>query len=221
MPNLPPRYVTGLDLGQTREFTAIAVLEKTWRWESGNVRQSHYALRHLDRLPPGTAYTAIRDQLAERFNQKPLAGTHLAIDHTGVGKAVLDLFRDDPVNAEIHPITVTAGATAVYGEGTWLVPKKDLVGELQVLLQSRRWRIAPELEHADTLVRELQNFQIKVTPTANDAVTLWREGRDDDLVLAVAIAAWAGEKYLRNESDGMPYVIELSPERSWWRHGFR
>jgi hypothetical protein len=217
-----PRCVTGLDLGQGRDCTAIAILERSQRTPSGNTRGPwfvHYDLRFLERIPAGTPYAAIRDQLSERFGKTPLAGTYLAIDHTGVGKAILELFRDDEVDAKVVPITVTAGASAVYGEGTWLVPKKDLVGELQVLLQGRRFHFPPTMPFADMLMKELLNFQVKLTPTANDAITLWREGRDDDLVLATAIAVWAGEKFLKHSGDRGPYVLETRPSFSNWRGG--
>src|SRR4029079_4449270 len=105
----------------------------------------------------------------------------------------------------------------VYVEGDWLIPKKDLVGELQVLLQGRRLHLASGLTHADDLVKELTNFRIKLTPTANDLVTTWREGRHDDLVLAVAIAAWAGEKNLRHSVDGSSFVTGPVPGHVAWR----
>jgi hypothetical protein len=76
------------------------------------------------------------------------------------------------------------------------VPKKELVSTLQVLLQARRIRVAPSLPGAQTLVRELQNFKKKF-PAVSDPFEAWREGPHDDLVLAVAIAAWLGERGLR------------------------
>jgi hypothetical protein len=101
------RFVTGLDLGQASEFTALAILERTERSVTESERgpwQSHYDVVHLERLPIGTSYGAIRDQLTKRFDEEPLLGSHLAIDHTGVGKAVPNLFRDDQVAAEVHPV---------------------------------------------------------------------------------------------------------------------
>ena len=50
---------------------------------------------------------------------------------------------------------------------------------------------APALTHAQTLERELQNFQVKINlDTAHDSYGAWREGSHDDLVLAVALALW-------------------------------
>jgi len=54
---------------------------------------------------------------------------------------------------------------------------------------------ADSLEHAQTLVIELQQFQLKTVPMTPDALLEWRERPHDDLALAVAIAAWQAELY--------------------------
>ena len=47
------------------------------------------------------------------------------------------------------------------------------------------------------LVRELAAFQLKVSAAAKEELDAWREGAHDDLVLAVAVAAWLGEQAMR------------------------
>ncbi len=74
------------------------------------------------------------------------------------------------------------------------MPKRNLVSIVQVALQTDRLKIAPELPAAQTLVRELQNFQRKTTDAANDTYGAWREGTHDDLVLAVALGLYVGKK---------------------------
>ncbi len=50
---------------------------------------------------------------------------------------------------------------------------------------------------ADTLKRELLTFRVKINiATSHDSYDAWREGDHDDLVLAVAMACWCGERYL-------------------------
>jgi hypothetical protein len=44
-----------------------------------------------------------------------------------------------------------------------------------------------------TLADELQHFRLKTLPTTEDALE-WRERPHDDLVFAVAVAAWQGER---------------------------
>jgi hypothetical protein len=72
------------------------------------------------------------------------------------------------------------------------VPKRNLVSTVQVYLQGKRLKIASRLDLADTLTRELQNFQVKITDAANDTYGAWREGSHDDLVLSASLALWAG-----------------------------
>ncbi len=76
------------------------------------------------------------------------------------------------------------------------VPKRDLIGVTQVLLQSGRLKIAAALPEAAQLTKELLNFKVKIDPqTAHDSYSAWREGIHDDLVLALSLACWMGERY--------------------------
>ncbi len=64
---------------------------------------------------------------------------------------------------------------------------------------------------AATLTRELLAFQVKISAeTAHDSYGAWREGAHDDLVLAVALALWAGE---RQEVRGRPFSAAVGGER--------
>jgi hypothetical protein len=47
------------------------------------------------------------------------------------------------------------------------------------------------------LAKELAAFQVKVSESAEMEMDAWRQGAHDDLVLAVAIAAWLGEHAMR------------------------
>jgi hypothetical protein len=195
-----PCYVTGLDLGPAQEFTAIAVLERTRLpalGESGR-SENHFAVRHLERLPPGTPFPEIGGILAKRFANPPLARSNLAVDITAVGKPVLDLLRRAKIQAYIRPITVTAGhESSDDGRGGWLVPRIELVSSTQILLQSRRLKVSQGLPETPMLVQELMNFKAKAQTASGDTYEAWREGPHDDLVLAVAIAAWVGERVMR------------------------
>jgi hypothetical protein len=76
------------------------------------------------------------------------------------------------------------------------VQERALDSTILVLLKYRRRTIPAALPLADALTAELENVraEIKLT-TGHDtygAGANWRE-RDDDLVLAVALAAWIGE----------------------------
>jgi hypothetical protein len=188
--------VAGLDLGQAQEFTALAVLEcpRTADPRSDEEAVHSYAVRHLERFPLGTPYTAIAGRVEGLFAGSPLRQSTLAVDATAVGKPVIDLFRSD-VRAHLVPVTITGGHQALRdGNGGWLVPKKELVSALQVLLQARWLQVATSLPEADTLVQELSTFQIKVSVSADEALLDWRQRPHDDLMLSVTGAAWIGER---------------------------
>jgi hypothetical protein len=213
---MPADYYTGLDLGQQQDFTALAVLERSFGPDAEHPQRevSRYAVRHLERLPLGTAYTAVGGRLVRLFAKPPLRDTALAIDSTGVGRAVVDLLRQTGIRAAIRPITITGGDQVNSDEkGGWRVPKKDLVSVLQVLRQSRRLKVAPSLPEARTLARELENFQVQVTEAAHETFGAWRDGTHDDLVLAAAVAAWQGER-AGPVLDALPLVLGR-PRRGW------
>src|SRR5262249_50063783 len=186
-------YIAGLDLGRPHEFTALSVLERTEVLDPDNPERHvrHYAVRHLERLPPTTPYPEVFARLASVFVDSPLRGSKLVVAYTGVGRPVLEMLRKAKVGASVTPLFVTSGkGSSADGRGGWLVPRQELAATLQVLLQSRRLRVAPALPEAAMLARELTAFQVKVSGSAEMEMDAWRQGAHDDLVLAVAVAAW-------------------------------
>jgi hypothetical protein len=188
------RYFAGLDLGRTHEFTALAVVERSQPDGVFAAECLEYAVRHLERFPPGTPYPALFTRLKELFATKPLAGSILVADQTVVGKPVLDALRRAGVRATVIPLAFTAGhASHIDERGVRLVPRTELVGVMQIRLQSGRLRVADALAEAGTLVHEMENFRAEVPKVAEEVS--WREGAHDDLVLAVAIAVWEAERH--------------------------
>ena len=159
-----------------------------------------YRCRHLQRFPIGTKYPVIVEAVKRLFDVPPLdrgrkeTKATLVIDRTGVGRPVTDMFAASGVNAIIRPITITGGNAIVPDDMGWHVPKKELVGVMQMLLSSSKMKILKNLPDAAVLVKELENFRVKVKlNTGNETYSAWREGVHDDIVLAMAIAAWVGE----------------------------
>jgi hypothetical protein len=212
------RYFIGLDLGQAQDFTAVAVLTRPRLHgnERGADKTPPYDVPHLHRFPLGTPYPAIVASMIELLSAPPLRGCMFVVDQTGVGRAVVDMLTEamkGKVNCSFCPITITGGQEVTRSETKQLrVPKKELVGCLQVLLQTRRLRVAKALPDAAVLVRELETFRVKITDAANETFGAWREGQHDDLLLAVALAAWMGEETLPEGPVGLPKVIGGSGE---------
>lgn len=213
-------YYAGLDLGLPGQFSALAVVEKRCtRTEHGFEENARYAVRHLQRFPPGAPYAEVVEAVRAVFADPPVKGGTLVVDQTAVGRAVFESVRDAKTGASVCGLTVSAGHGVQADDcGGLLVPKKDLVGVLQVLLQEKRLKVAQTLEHARTLTAELHQFQLNAVPLKPDALE-WRERPHDDLVLAVGIAAWQAERYFPL----CVWFIDVSdpePPRTfggWWR----
>lgn len=99
---------------------------------------------------------------------------------------------------QLRPVMITSGHQARVDAGVWYIPKLDLVAVLQLLLQSGRLEISESLPEAPVLQKELLSFRAKVTAAGNDTFGAdesdWRTRPHDDLVLALAIGAWLGER---------------------------
>jgi hypothetical protein len=149
-----------------------------------------YTLRHLVRFPVGSSYTEIRDRVVALAQN--LRGPAVVLDATGVGAAAVSLFRSGSLY--VSTVTLVAGDQAAQDGSNYRVPKKDLVSVTQVLLQTGRLKIARALPHAELLARELVNFRSRAPAQTVEAQLDCRERANDDLVLALAIAAWQAEK---------------------------
>ena len=193
-PYLAPKvreFWLGLDLGQASDYSALAILEKNWM---------RLTVNHLERLHLGMSYPDQVNYINSTIHREPLRDNRqtLVADYTGVGRPVIDMLLSkglDPVALSIH-----GGDRAIWSKDGRIVktPKRDLASCLQVLAQDNRLKIAKNLQFGPILAEELANFRVKIDiKSGHDSYGSWRENEHDDLVLAVAIAAWASENHPR------------------------
>jgi len=179
------KFYFGLDLGQSQDYTALAIVEQP------AFDKCH--LRHLKRYPLGTPYPDIVSNIVLTLGRPEVGeGPVLVVDATGVGQPVVDMFHQRglyPYAIKIH------GGENVSTDGLeYRIPKRDLAINLQVFFQEGKLKIADGLTDGPTLVRELLDFKVKInTKTGHDSYEAWREGVHDDLVLAVAMACWVAK----------------------------
>jgi hypothetical protein len=197
-------YYVGLDLGQSADYTALAVVQKVPVYDAETGKHSkELHLKHLERYPLKTPYTDIADQVKSLLGGPPfttpaLLNGHLAkpiteliVDKTGVGVAVTDLLKERRLN--YIAVTITGLGQKVNRTGTreYSVPKQDLVSALEVPFHKGTLKVANGLEGWDKLREELLNFRRKQNArTAHISYEHWRESDHDDLVLAAALACW-------------------------------
>jgi hypothetical protein len=196
-------YFVGLDLGQSADYTALAVVQSVKeRVEGGNFRTVMH-LRHLQRYQLRTSYTTIADGVVEVMRSEALNGNEydptrhrlakpkaeLLVDKTGVGRGVTDILKERGLR--FTGIVIHGGETTHKTDGAYHVPKKDLVAALEVPFDKGTLKIAEGLELWGVLKEELQSFRRKQNPkTSHVSFEHWRDSDHDDLVLAVAMACW-------------------------------
>jgi hypothetical protein len=189
--------------------SALALVEREMRLVHGHL-EPYFFVGHLERIPLQTPYPEMARGVRLRLGHIPERSA-LIIDATGVGRPVVDEFREawggyDPLTHQritlpgkpsIVALTITnADQPRSEQWDEWYVPKRVLIMQLIVTLQQRRLDVAAELGEFMTWIKEAQNFQWKVGANkVDDLYGQWRAGAHDDLLLAVAIAVWWGDKY--------------------------
>jgi hypothetical protein len=185
-------YFVGLDLGQRRDHTAIAVVER--REAQKAYRATEFAgiwVRHLERVPLGTAYPRVVERVREILGHRELSGRcFLVVDGTGVGVPVVDMLRGARLGCEIRSVTITGGAREHLSGSVWNVPKQDLMAGVQVLMERNELRVAKALKEAGALMKELMNVRLRQGESGRIRMGADGHGEHDDLVIAVALACW-------------------------------
>ena len=210
-------FFVGVDFGQSRDYTAIAVLEraeKKGEWDAAVYawrKEVSLQLRYLQRVALGTPYPEVVERVCQVTRSRELAGRCcLTADATGVGRAVVDLLKKADPGCPILPVNITGGLMQTENGEYFGVPKRDLILGLQVLLQRGLLQIAAGLEFGPELVKEMSAMQVKISPTGQEQYAAWREGTHDDMVFAVALAYWNAQKMYPNDPAGGD---------QWWTNG--
>jgi hypothetical protein len=173
-------FTVGVDLGQSFDPTAVAVIRKL----HADTDRPIFQVGHLQRLPLQTSYPAVVNHVGRLISH--LRGpSELVIDYTGVGRPVFDMFQV----AGMSPIgvSITAG-DVVANEGlVYRVPKLMLISRVQALLHSGQLKIHRGLADAPALVEELQSFRAQVTD----------QGFGASALVAESTTTWSSRRRLR------------------------
>jgi hypothetical protein len=184
-------FTVGVDLGQTSEYSAFAVLGET----EEKIPKKVYEVRHLERHRKKSYSTLVEHlrSIVSRLPDKEIEPL-IAVDSTSVGQPIVDMIAEAKIPGSVYGVTVTGGDAMSRDGKQCRVPRRELVSTVTILLQTGRLRIARELPYAAFLERELKCFRAKITLSDKETEEVWRERDHDDLVLAVSIAAWLRER---------------------------
>lgn len=233
------KFYVGVDLGQAHDYTAITVIERVLTLRpiepatayeratvaAGNPPKTEkvpmYRVGHLEHMERGTRYPEQVERIKERLEELRGAVFHsgdrtyfdgqctLIVDATGVGRPVVDMLRKQGLKP--IAVTITGADSETKADGMHRVPKRNLVSALQVLLQNGRLKIQPSLHLADTLMKEMLAFKVKITTSGHDTYgNDWRENPHDDLVLATALAAWYPERHPKPDREALRKAYGVS-----------
>lgn len=183
------RFYLGFDLGRMRDHSAIAVIELD---RQGRKRM---VVRSVKRIPLGTPYEEVLEILRRTVGLLQSLGTCRAVvDATGVGSAVVEMLKECGLGCETVAVTITGGdqpRQLGYQCGVlwWNVPKHELVGRVQVMLEKEELRIPRSLAEVGSVVRELKAMRVGVTDRRKGKMEA--RGKDhDDLIMAIALGCW-------------------------------
>ena len=201
------RYVWGVDLGEVRDPTAVAVIsreyrQRTWWYVLGGLWQPSPDDVAQFRRPGADFYEGLQGWLCNHFDTREPRGARiqyagnsaLGLDGTGPGRDATVRFLRGRLSQVVRmvPFLIRPGdrVNSKQGENGFLsVTRKDLIVTLESVRDSGRLAYVEGLELESALNKELENFRIKETP--DDGLT---RNDHDDLAVALAIAVTLAER---------------------------
>lgn len=216
------QYTVSVDIAKRRDFFAIQVYRDTPELIKGDVNANapdrifHYQDLVYQFKAQDMRYQDFATHLVRLLSDKKLQNNNdLIVDGTGVGVAVVDIFRDKgltpiPIVAtsggEAHPVFADAGN--IFGSGEklrgmrtvseWHIPKTELVQAGQVAMEQHRFRPAPNIRHLDDFRDQLMNFKGKFNEKTQ--YTKYNAEDDevhDDFITCFLMAMW----WVRNKGE--------------------
>ena len=194
-------FFAGLDLGRRQDFTALALVERATLkgpWDPadyGFPESIALRVRYVERIPLGTEYVEVAARVKRVVDSLASLGpVHLVVDATGVGAPVVEFLRRARMACRLWAVSITGGDAEGFAQGVYRVPKRDLVVGLQLLFEKGELQIAEGLSERTTLVQELSDMRVKVTPSGHEQYEAGKSGQHDDLVSALSLACWCVRK---------------------------
>ena len=214
MPRLDPHIFFGLDLGRRRDPAAIAILERshtpTGRRDPATYEPElclRFVLRHVEAFPLGAPYFEIVRRVRALIHENhaaasgnpipahwPLSLGHafnprktLVVDASGVGAPIVEAFQAAKLKATLIPITITAsGHPHPDPHGGYLVPRRDLISNLRILMERGLLKIPAGIHSKEALTKELINLKDH------------QGAHHDDLAIGLTLAAWESTRRIRS-----------------------
>ena len=194
------RYTVGLDLGRTRNHTALVVLERVWHAATaaefiasgtrGYQGEHRYTVVGADRLSLGTPYPRVVSWVKSVAKTLGSQLGDIVVDASGVGSVVMDDLRKAEIGATLLGVVITGDqACGTRGSGRTsagylTLSRTELLTKLQSAVQGRKFRIdRARCREWEALRRELSTVRMDGGGAKRN---------QDDLAFALALAVWWG-----------------------------
>lgn len=209
-------YILGADLGKTVDPASFVLLKRYLGGKPGHASDGKgdlFCVVAVEVMDLGTTYPLVIERLETICSHEKVEGrVWLVFDKTGVGGPVADyVYQSDVLKNIAWGVVISSGQNVTQDGTSWKVPKKDLVGAVQIGMQERRLEYHPNLPGVGMLKQQLLDFRVE--KTVRGASLFEGKGQThDDLVMALGVAVWASEKLElaqdhRNTSNSVPYTI--------------
>ncbi len=214
-----PQAILGLDLGQSEDPSALALLLNIEQiisphnWiDATHPRHSTWQLAATLVFPLGLAYTALAQriqQIIDRFKTgHPATPVTLTVDATGIGRPTLEILykeltaRVGQPKARLEGIVFTGGSQHSKTTHPSLpidlfhVPKLDLIQTLVQSMESGQLTTAQNLPDRQTLTAQLKSLRYETSRQTGHSTIQVDTNTDNpqianaDLVMALAMATW-------------------------------
>lgn len=222
--NPKPAWISGLDLGQRKDHTALSVIELSWQ-ERGQCKidyawlyEPQFVLRGLERVPLGLTYERIHEIVAEKMQileERIVRQTHraapaqeLIIDAGGPGPPMVDrLRRTLKKSVKITPAIITGGKSEnTLTKGYISIPRRSILTRLVHMINAQILRCPVNLEGWDEFAREFCEISAESSQPANSR-------SHDDMVMSTGLAAWLASR-------DVPQLIPGSADNDGTTYGF-
>ena len=186
-------YVCGLDLGQTRDPSALAICEVR---ENKRFERFFY-VRGLKRFPLHQTYTKLAERVAKVDAQ--LRGNYTnvtwAADLGGPGPGVLEILERKAPRMDLYKVLLTGGNAATWDGHEIRLSKTALISALVSNFDADHIFLSSKSRELENIKTELSNFEVHLSQN---------EGRETyggnvseghfDLLISLALAVYIGSE---------------------------
>ena len=212
-------YLLGMDFGSQQDYTTHGLIRRHPVQKDLNRPLTpdnltmQYHLVFLDRYPLGTPYPQLIAHTQRIMADDKIRDNVILIpDATGVGLPIIQQMRMQNLSPMI-PIAIHGGNAVSEKQDNFSVPKRDLVSSITMVMQTRRLKVAANIKYKDQLIKEMQNFKLKMTKSGNDTYEALTQSIHDDLVMCVAMPIWYAERFMPDPAEMFGNLKSNQPEK--------